>query len=184
MKLSIAIDILRLLYRDESGIPIPVSKIALRFGVTPRTIYRYLDELTCCGIPIDRVRGYGGGIGIKLYRAGRTQKPKLQVKEPQVIGDIPNQFKLLVTSNGLEKAGIKGGEFVTCESADTARDGDIVFASVLKDRKEQYSLSRYREVDGEIRLCSETDRPSYYPYVTVSRSDLKIYGRVVGHGGD
>lgn len=40
------------------------GELAGKFGVSVRTIYRYIDEMTCCNIPIDVSRGPQGGIYI------------------------------------------------------------------------------------------------------------------------
>lgn len=40
------------------------KELALRFEISERTVYRYLDELTVAGIPIDLTRGRYGGVRI------------------------------------------------------------------------------------------------------------------------
>ena len=53
------------------------SELAARYDVSVRTIYRYIDEMTVAGIPIDVTRGAGGGIFIsdayKLPRGFMTR---------------------------------------------------------------------------------------------------------------
>ena len=43
---------------------ISAGELAAKYGCSERTIFRYVDELTCAGIPIDVSRGIGGGICI------------------------------------------------------------------------------------------------------------------------
>lgn len=101
------------------------------------------------------------------------------MKKEEIRKEFPARFMLIVQGNGLNKAGIKDGAIVSIESTDKAKDGDIVFASIIKDGRETFSLSRYREVNGEIRLCSETDDKSFLPFRTVSHTNLRIYGKMV-----
>ncbi len=63
---AVTVEILRLLYRNMSNNPISIPYISRSLGISERTVYRYVDELTCCGIPIDKIRGCRGGI--ILYR--------------------------------------------------------------------------------------------------------------------
>ncbi len=43
---------------------VSARELAQRFGVSVRSIYRYIDEMTVSGIPIDVARGASGGIYI------------------------------------------------------------------------------------------------------------------------
>ena len=44
-------------------------ELAAKYNCSERTVFRYIDELTCAGIPIDVSRGIGGGICISdAYR--------------------------------------------------------------------------------------------------------------------
>ena len=45
--------------------PISANEIASKFEITPRSVYRYLSELECAGIPTFSFCGRGGGIGIE-----------------------------------------------------------------------------------------------------------------------
>lgn len=58
-KVDVIIDILRSLLKRQR---ITVEQLALKNDVSKRTIYRYLDELCVCGIPIVYKRGRNGGI--------------------------------------------------------------------------------------------------------------------------
>jgi predicted DNA-binding transcriptional regulator YafY len=65
MKLSLAIDILRALYKNQTKLPISGSSLARKLGVSDRTIYRYVEELIACGIPINVTSGRYGGMKIE-----------------------------------------------------------------------------------------------------------------------
>lgn len=85
-------------------------------------------------------------------------------------------FVIAVSGNGMKNAGISDGDLIRLKKADRAQDGDIVYAFVVCNGRESRAISRYREVDGEIRLCSETDAPNFAPFVRVSPSSLTILG--------
>lgn len=40
------------------------SQIAERYGISERSVYRYVEELNVCGVPVDVVRGRYGGLRI------------------------------------------------------------------------------------------------------------------------
>lgn len=65
MKLSLALDILRALYKNQTKMPISGSSLARKLGVSDRTIYRYVEELIVCGIPINVTSGRYGGMKIE-----------------------------------------------------------------------------------------------------------------------
>lgn len=65
MKLSLALDILRALYKNQTKMPISGSSLARNLGVSSRTIYRYVEELIVCGIPINVTWGRYGGLKIE-----------------------------------------------------------------------------------------------------------------------
>lgn len=65
MNLSLALDILRALYKNQTKLPISGSSLAREFGVSNRTIYRYVEELITCGIPINITSGRYGGMTIE-----------------------------------------------------------------------------------------------------------------------
>lgn len=43
---------------------VSAGELAARYDISVRTVYRYIDEMTVAGIPIDVARGSGGGIYI------------------------------------------------------------------------------------------------------------------------
>ena len=75
MKYQIMMDIFFTLLKKRHT---SATELAARYNVSPRTIYRYIDEMTVAGIPIDVSRGAGGGIYIsdayKLPRGFMTRE--------------------------------------------------------------------------------------------------------------
>lgn len=61
MKFQIMTEILFILLSKRK---VSARELAQRFGVSVRSIYRYIDEMTVSGIPIDVARGASGGIYI------------------------------------------------------------------------------------------------------------------------
>ena len=74
MKYQVMIDMLFLLLKRRK---VNAGELAARYGISPRTVYRYIEEMTVSGIPIDLARGAGGGIYIsdayKLPRGFMTR---------------------------------------------------------------------------------------------------------------
>ncbi len=81
MKVYLIVSILLELLRHDK---ISASKLAEKFEVSVRTIYRYLDYLECAGIPTVTHLGKNGGIGIdksfKLDTTVLTLDEKLYLK--------------------------------------------------------------------------------------------------------
>ena len=61
MKYQIMIDIMMLLLAKRK---LTAKYIAERYDISKRSVYRYVDELNVCGIPVDVSRGRYGGITI------------------------------------------------------------------------------------------------------------------------
>ena len=61
MKYQVIIGILMLLLSRKR---LTAKEIADRYGICTRSVYRYIDELNVCGVPIDISRGRYGGIHI------------------------------------------------------------------------------------------------------------------------
>ena len=61
MKYQIMIDIMMLLLSRRR---LSAQEIADRYDISPRSVYRYIDELNLCGVPIDVKRGRYGGISM------------------------------------------------------------------------------------------------------------------------
>lgn len=61
MKYQIMIEMLFLLLARRK---VTASELAARFSISQRSVYRYVEEMTVSGVPIDVARGAGGGIYI------------------------------------------------------------------------------------------------------------------------
>ena len=61
MKYNVMLKILMLLLQKRK---ITAAEIARRYEVSVRSVYRYIDELIVCGVPIDIERGRYGGLTI------------------------------------------------------------------------------------------------------------------------
>lgn len=61
MKFEIMLGILFTLLEKRK---VNASEIAQKYGVSARSVYRYVDEMTVAGVPIDVLRGQNGGIFI------------------------------------------------------------------------------------------------------------------------
>ncbi len=61
MKYDVMLKILNLLLQRRS---ITAVELARRYEVSVRSVYRYIDELVCCGVPIEIARGRYGGLTI------------------------------------------------------------------------------------------------------------------------
>jgi len=61
MKLNRLIEIVMLLLNRQT---VTAKELAERFGVTVRTIYRDIEDLSAAGVPIYMTKGKGGGISI------------------------------------------------------------------------------------------------------------------------
>ena len=75
MKSQIILEMLFILLRERK---VRAVDLANRFEISVRSVYRYVDELTVAGVPIDLQRGAGGGITIsdayKLPRGFMTRE--------------------------------------------------------------------------------------------------------------
>lgn len=61
MNCEVMINILMLLLERRKA---TAKELAARYGVSTRSVYRYVDELCVCGVPIDVERGRYGGLKI------------------------------------------------------------------------------------------------------------------------
>ena len=61
MKYQTMINILMLLLSKRK---LTAREIARRYDISTRSVYRYVDELNVCGVPVDVARGRYGGITI------------------------------------------------------------------------------------------------------------------------
>ena len=61
MKYDVMLKILMLLLQKRK---VTASELAARYDVSVRSVYRYVEELIICGVPIDVARGRYGGLTI------------------------------------------------------------------------------------------------------------------------
>ena len=61
MKYNVMLNILTLLLRRRK---ITAAEIARRYEISVRSVYRYVEEMIICGVPIDVERGRYGGLTI------------------------------------------------------------------------------------------------------------------------
>ena len=69
MKYQVMMGILFTLLKNRRA---TAQELAARFDISPRSVYRYIEEMTVAGIPIDVARGQYGGIYISAARAGAS----------------------------------------------------------------------------------------------------------------
>lgn len=62
MRCETMLFILRALFRQDN---VTAPELASELGVSERTVYRYMDELTVSGIPINTVYGSKGGFRLE-----------------------------------------------------------------------------------------------------------------------
>lgn len=79
MKLSIAMEIIKILQKNTV---VKAETISKKCGISIRTVYRYIDELTVCGIPVQTKRGaHNGGLYIPAdYKAQKDTLLKACIK--------------------------------------------------------------------------------------------------------
>lgn len=93
---------------------VSASALARDFGVSVRTIYRYVDEMTVAGVPIDVARGAAGGLSIpdsfKLPRGlltkeeyARTVEALLAMLEQTHDGNLASALEKLTSQMKSEK---------------------------------------------------------------------------------
>ncbi len=124
MKYEIMIDILfTLLSKRKTS----ASELAKKYEVSVRSIYRYVDEMTVAGIPIDVTRGAAGGIGIpdsfKLPRGLLSREEYAHTVEAILTMIEQTHDSVLESAYGKLTAQMKAEKF------DTALSGNILVDS-------------------------------------------------------
>ena len=106
---------------------ISASELARRYGVSVRSIYRYVDEMTVSGIPIDVARGALGGISIpdnfKLPKGLFTREEYARTTEAMLAMLGQTHDSVLEAAYGKLTAQSKTEKF------DTALSGNILVDS-------------------------------------------------------
>ncbi len=100
MNLSVMYGILDYLLKVEKA---SAEELASKFEITPRSVYRYVDHMIVCGVPIFSKIGRNGGIYLdKSYKLDATflsqDEKKLLISALSSI-DSPNAKSLLIKLN-------------------------------------------------------------------------------------
>lgn len=113
---------------------VKATYFASKYEVTTRTVYRYIDELSLAGVPIESTRGANGGFkimdGFKLSASYLTEKEfevvinSLSAINNEVHGEVLSSAisKLKATKRGVSAVNVKTGNLVIdagawCDSA-------------------------------------------------------------------
>ena len=106
---------------------ISAGELSRRYGVSVRSIYRYVDEMTICGIPIDVARGSRGGMSIpdsfKLPKGLFTREEYARAAEAMLAMIGQTHDPILESAYGKLTAQSK------IEKFDTALSGNILVDS-------------------------------------------------------
>ena len=131
--------------------------------------------------------GAAGGLAIGpiigpvqyIPRLGRVQAGALQeaIEDPDgwvpVAGDAAELFALTVRGESMLNAGILPGDTVIVRRQETARDGEIVVASV----EGEATVKRLKLRAGRIEL--QPENADFAPIVIAPDTEIRILGRVV-----
>ena len=124
----------RMLFDLLSKKSVKATYFASKYEVTTRTVYRYIDELSLAGVPIESTRGATGGFkimdGFKLSASYLTESEfevvinSLSAINNEVHGEVLSSAitKLKATKRGVSAVNVKTGNLVIdagawCDSA-------------------------------------------------------------------
>ena len=103
---------------------VSATELSKKYGVTPRTIYRYIDDLSFAGVPVETIRGASGGFKImdhfKLASSFLTKSEYDAVLSAltAIYGELPDEVmesainKLKSTKRGVSSVDVKTGNLV------------------------------------------------------------------------
>ncbi|MDE6273982.1 MAG: YafY family transcriptional regulator [Clostridiales bacterium] len=124
MKFQIMLEILFILLSKRK---VSAGELAKKFEVSVRTIYRYIDEMTIAGVPIDVTRGARGGIYIsdtfKLPKGFMTREEYARAIEAMLT--LNEQMSDPALSSAIEKLSAQ----VKAERLDLTLSGNILVDS-------------------------------------------------------
>ena len=124
MKYQIMISILYTLLAKRK---VSASELAGKYGISVRSIYRYVDEMTVAGIPIDVARGANGGIYIsdtyKLPKGLMTKEEYTKAIEAMLAMNTQLSDPVLASAIGKLSAQLKS------EKQDLTLSGNILVDS-------------------------------------------------------
>ncbi len=177
MKLEIIIGILFTLLSRRK---ISVGELARKFGVSERTISRYLDEMTVAGIPIDIARGAAGGVSIpdsfKLPKGLFTREEYAQTAAAMLAMIGQTHDSVLESAYGKLIAQSKTEKF------DTALSGNILVDSGTWGDERNFS-DKLTIVDRAIEECEaleidyfdragEGTRRTIWPHLLIYKQNI------------
>lgn len=124
MKYEIMLDILFTLLAKNK---VTAGYLAARHDISVRTVYRYIDEMTCAGIPIDVYRGSNGGI----YISDAFKLPKGLMTREEYSRSV-DALEAMLSESGdetLKSALEKLKAHIKAEKFDTSLSGNILVDS-------------------------------------------------------
>lgn len=157
MKYQIMIDILFILLSKRR---VSAGEIAARYDISVRTVYRYIDEMTVAGIPIDVARGAQGGIFI----SDTYKLPKGMMKKEEYAAAIDAMLAMNEQLNNpaLRSAIDKLSAQVKSEKFDLSLSGNILVDSGTwgdaRKFSEKLALIEHAITAREVLLIDYTDR--------------------------
>ena len=136
MKYTVMMRILFMLLAKKR---LTAKEVAERFEISPRSVYRYIDELTLANVPIISDRGAGGGFS--LPDSYRLPASFLTQSEFEKLSSVLNAFSGEIT-NDEELAAIKEKLFSATRRALPEK---ISSASLIIDGSSWNGLGGYKE---------------------------------------
>ncbi len=124
MKYQIMMDIFFTLLARKK---VSAGEFAIRHGVSERSIYRYVDEMTIAGIPVDVQQGRYGGI----YISDAYKLPVNYMNEKEYLAaiDAMKAMRGQIENEHLDSAIEKLSRQVKREIADRSMTGDVIVDS-------------------------------------------------------
>jgi repressor LexA len=179
-------------YASKHGYPPTVREIGKAVGLgSPSTVHAHLANLEKIGLlkrdptkpraievlieKAKRTVGRGGLPIVGEVAAGEPILAEENIEEyldvPAAIGGEDGDFILRVKGDSMKDAGILAGDYVVVQSADDAKNGEIVVALV----GEEATVKRFFRENDRVRL-----QPENKAYKPIRTTDAKVIGEVVG----
>lgn len=177
MKYEIMINILFDLLTQRK---LSASYLAKKYEVSVRSIYRYVDEMTVAGIPIDVMRGANGGVYIpdsfKLPRGLLSREEYARTAEALLAMYEQTHDPVLESARGKLTAQMKAEKFDTALSGNIIVDcgtwGDerrfsdkLTVLQQATEKKEALSIEYFDRT-------GETTRRTIQPYVLIYKQNI------------
>ena len=177
MKFQIMIGILFTLLSKRK---VSAAYLASKYGVSVRSVYRYVDEMTCAGVPIDVARGAGGGI----YISDAFKLPKGLLTREEYASAVE---AMLAMNEQLSDANLRSAiEKLTAQAKSETRDltlsGNILVDSGTWGDANQFS-EKLSLLERAIEHCTaleidyvsregEKSRRKIYPHLLVYKQKI------------